>query len=304
MTSNSLVADRVKEQTATTGTGTITTTGAVTGFQSLSAAIGTGNRTPYRIESGNGSDWECGTGLVTVTGGTTTLAREVILASSNSGSAINLSGTSTVVCDAPAASLFFAGIDIVPTQTSSGFSSWYNQPASATVTNTPSGIAVSCPSQGSNNTVAAIKATVPSTPYTFVGKIMTTLSGGINGGLVLGWSDGTKVHGYMHNNSNLYVGAEWSNATTFAGQQTTISTSGGSNYPTTIITNPVYFQLEDDGTNVHFSRGFDGYNFIQDYSVAKSSGFLGASGYTNFVFGTDAFSLATLCVLMSWVRTG
>lgn len=92
-----IVKDRVKETTTTTGTGTVTLAGASTGFQSF-AAIGNGNTTYYAITSGN--DYEVGLGTYTSSG--TTLSRTTILESSNSGSAITLSGTSDVFCTYPA----------------------------------------------------------------------------------------------------------------------------------------------------------------------------------------------------------
>jgi hypothetical protein len=89
-----VVKDRVQETTTTTGTGTITLAGAVTGFQSFSA-IGNANTTYYAIVGG--SEWEVGIGTYTSSG--TTLSRDTILASSNSGSAVNFSaGTKNVFC--------------------------------------------------------------------------------------------------------------------------------------------------------------------------------------------------------------
>ena len=85
--------DRVKETTTTSGTGTITLAGAVSGFQTFSV-IGDGNTTYYTIVSG--TDWEVGIGTYTLSG--TTLSRDTILESSNAGSAISLTGTSTVFC--------------------------------------------------------------------------------------------------------------------------------------------------------------------------------------------------------------
>ena len=92
-----VVKDRVQETTTTTGTGTVTLAGAVTGFQDFSV-IGDGNTCYYAITSG--SDWEVGLGTYTASG--TTLSRDTILESSNSGSAITLSGTSNVFVTYPA----------------------------------------------------------------------------------------------------------------------------------------------------------------------------------------------------------
>lgn len=95
-----VLADRVKETTTVVGTGTATLLGAATGFQSFSA-IGNGNTTYYTIAAQSGSEWEVGIGTYTSSG--TTLSRDTVLASSNSGSLVNFSaGTKDVFCDYPA----------------------------------------------------------------------------------------------------------------------------------------------------------------------------------------------------------
>ena len=75
-----VVKDRVQETTNTTGTGTITLAGAVSGFQAFSA-IGNGNMTYYAIVLG--AEWEVGIGTYTLSG--TTLSRDTVLASSAGG---------------------------------------------------------------------------------------------------------------------------------------------------------------------------------------------------------------------------
>jgi hypothetical protein len=93
-----VVKDRVQETSTTTGTGTFTLLGAVTGFQSFSA-IGDGNTTYYAIVLG--SEWEVGLGTYTSSG--TTLSRTTILESSNGGTAVNFSaGTKNVFVTYPA----------------------------------------------------------------------------------------------------------------------------------------------------------------------------------------------------------
>jgi hypothetical protein len=95
-----VVKDRVNETSTTTGTGTFTLAGAVTGFQSFSA-IGNGNTTYYTIVLQGGTEWEVGLGTYTSSG--TTLSRATVLSSSNSGSLVNFSaGTKNVFCDYPA----------------------------------------------------------------------------------------------------------------------------------------------------------------------------------------------------------
>jgi hypothetical protein len=94
-----VVADRVKETTTTTGTGTVTLLGASTGFQSF-AVIGDANTTYYTIAAQIGTEWEVGIGTYTASG--TTLARTTVLSSSNGGSAVNFSaGTKDVFVTYP-----------------------------------------------------------------------------------------------------------------------------------------------------------------------------------------------------------
>ena len=82
-----VLADRVRETTQTTGTGTITLDGAVQGFQSFSV-IGNNNTTYYTIN--RGAEWEVGIG--TYYGAT--LSRDTVLDSSNSKSKVNFSAGS------------------------------------------------------------------------------------------------------------------------------------------------------------------------------------------------------------------
>ena len=103
-----VLKDRVQETSTTTGTGTLTLAGAVTGYQSFSSAIGNGNTTYYGIYLNGGSEWEVGLGTV----GAGTLARTTVLASSNAGSAVNFSaGQKSVWVDYPAAKAVYADAD-------------------------------------------------------------------------------------------------------------------------------------------------------------------------------------------------
>ena len=98
-----VLKDRVKETTTTTGTGTYTLAGALTGFEAFSQ-IGNSNTTYYCCT--DGTDFEIGIGTYTASG--TTLARTTILQSSNSDNAVNwTSGTRTLFCTLPAEKMVF-----------------------------------------------------------------------------------------------------------------------------------------------------------------------------------------------------
>ena len=95
-----VLADRVQETTTTTGTGSVTLLGAVTGFQSF-AVIGNGNTTFYTIADQGGNNWEVGVGTYSTTG--PTLARTTVLSNSLGTTAlINFSsGVQTVFVTYP-----------------------------------------------------------------------------------------------------------------------------------------------------------------------------------------------------------
>jgi hypothetical protein len=94
-------ADRVRETSTTTGTGTLTLAGAVSGFRSFSSGIGANNTCFYSIQHQTANEWEVGFG--TVGSPATTLARTSVIGSSNSGAAVTFSaGTKDVFVTQPA----------------------------------------------------------------------------------------------------------------------------------------------------------------------------------------------------------
>ena len=95
--------DRVKESSSTTGTGTFTLGGAVSGFESFSAGIGGDNTTYYCIFETGTNNFEVGLG--TLNGAASTLSRTYVISSSNSDAKVNFAGATEVFCTVPGAKI-------------------------------------------------------------------------------------------------------------------------------------------------------------------------------------------------------
>jgi len=95
-----IYADRVKETTTTTGTGSLTLAGAAAGFQTFSVGIGTSNDTHYCISDAATGAWEVTAGTLS---GSTTLTRGTLLASSTGSRVSFAAGSKDVFCVLPAA---------------------------------------------------------------------------------------------------------------------------------------------------------------------------------------------------------
>jgi hypothetical protein len=90
-----ITADRVKDTSTTTGTGSITVSGAApTGYRTFSAVLGAGDTFYYCIQGQTTAEFEVGVGTYT---SANVFARTTVLASSNSNSAVSFSaGTKNV----------------------------------------------------------------------------------------------------------------------------------------------------------------------------------------------------------------
>jgi len=95
------VADRVRENTSSTGVGGLSLTGSPAGFQRFSAVLASGDTTYYTIEEND--KFEVGIGVY----GSDNLERTTVLASSNSGDKISLGGSGIVFITYPASKALF-----------------------------------------------------------------------------------------------------------------------------------------------------------------------------------------------------
>lgn len=94
--------DRVKDQSSTTGTGTLTIDAvAPTGYRTIASAYTTGATLKYTIVNAAMTEWEVGQGVWTAAG--STLTRVTVYASTNAGALVNFSVGTKIVFTGPVA---------------------------------------------------------------------------------------------------------------------------------------------------------------------------------------------------------
>jgi len=152
------IQDRVKESTATTGTGALSLGGALTGYRAFSSVCADQDTCWYSLQEvdGNGNPtglWEVGIGTYTASGNT--LARTTVLSSSNSNALVTLaSGSTHVWIGLPAEVMrqgaFLAGVGAAANIPQISNFAWTNQ-GSCTATQQANGVALFAPSGGSEN---------------------------------------------------------------------------------------------------------------------------------------------------------
>ena len=251
----------------------------------------------YEVQQSGDTATKKATAVQVLTGALGTKTANTVLAGPTAGGAAAPAFRALVAADLPGAGVNTAIYDIsagVPAN--SGFS-WLNQGgASVSEVSGKALIITGTTSSTSDNMRVRYKA-VPSTPYTITFLVQAAARANSNQSMGVCFTDGTKIQALSiegTTTAKVQVNS-FTNATTYASTQGTAFELGS-------MTGFIFLQLADDGTNVAFRFSVDGVNFLTYYSVAKASGFLGGSGYTNvgFYLNDNQNSLAPIATLRLW----
>jgi len=199
-----------------------------------------------------------------------------------------------------AAGLYRQVMSATPTASSTGLATWLNH-GTSTVSDATVGVTMDVPPIGATaaNMTGRYKA-APATPYTVTALVGATRSANNNNAVGIGWYDGTnKLHLItlsMFNGVAPFVEVtKWNSPTSY------VSADFGSFWNG--YSQPIWLRIRDDGTTISFSFSQDGANFLPVFSVAKASGFLGASGYSNVIFAVNPRGTSnTIGTLLSWTE--
>jgi hypothetical protein len=293
-----VVKDRVQETSTTTGTGTFTLAGAVSGFQSFSA-IGNGNTTYYSIT--DGTNWEVGIGTYTSSG--TTLSRDTVLESSNSDNLVDFgAGSKFVFCTYPADKSVYADASskvsgyaienstIGATTASTGKFTSVTTPS---VTATTTDLTLSAISTGvvNVNTLAGKAFSVTDHPFTGGGSNVnfTRAFGGQTGystGIMAQGTDGTVVLAQSSKGATSVqfftssFGAQQFNISHTASAVNYVQVTGGATTAAPVLSS----QGSDSNIALSFvSKGTARHNFFNNGATSSRQFAVGTSGITSAV---------------------
>ncbi len=176
-----------------------------------------------------------------------------------------------------------------PTQANTGLGTWYNQ-GSCTLSEHAGGLTILNPTLGASNNTGGLYRAAPAAPWVLTTLVSISCPLGDYPAARLGFIDPTtgrtSLFGFCANGTLTVTNFSAPNSS--AGNMATVSVAG---------TRVLWLRLSDDGSSLHFSYSWDGVNFVELYSVSRSSAY---AGYTHVFFGASSFKITASATLLSW----
>ena len=176
-----------------------------------------------------------------------------------------------------------------PTQATTGLGTWYNQ-GSCTLSEHAGGLTILNPTLGASHNIGGLYRAAPAAPWVLTTLVSISCPPGDYPAARLGFidttTDRTSSLGFCANGT-LYV-SNFSAPNSLAGVLAEVSVAG---------TRVLWLRLSDDGSSLHFSYSWDGVNFVELYSVSRSSAY---AGYAHIFFGASSPNITASATLLSW----
>lgn len=156
---------------------------------------------------------------------------------------------------------------------------------------------------GSGPRIRACTIAAPATPYSIDMLVAADTPWQSFTGWGACWTDGTKYDTALCNNNGGQLEIRHALFNTASSFNTSVDTVW--NLATASVQ---WIRLRDDGTSIYILTSADGATWNQKYTVTKSSGFLGSSGYSNVGFFLDvegssgATNQPSSLTLLSWLQ--
>ena len=167
----------------------------------------------------------------------------------------------------------------------------YENTSGAIFEDSPAGIKIA-KSGATGHVLSSWAKDASATPYKINMLFNWAYTEGSAPGLLIGWGDDTGRYDLMLDQMpTSRFRSTWNTYNNPA------SFSGIGSQITSIFR---WFQIEDDGTTIYMRESFDGQNWIEDFSQAKSSAFLGGDGYKKIVVAVDNYNSGTFGTLAAW----
>lgn len=200
-----------------------------------------------------------------------------------------------------ATGLFNQVLSPIPTQAGTGLTTAMNASyVTPVVADGVTGLTISAASNTSRQGMYGLRKTAPSTGNKRVTALIALNWNWTQATVTsaIGYTDGTKLQTFEIASYNGTRGPTLQ-VSNWSGIQTYVTSPFGS-ANTVNCSCLMWMQLQDDGTNIKFRIAMDGGNFTEVFSVVKSSGYLGASGYSNIFFGFNPYASNGSATLLSY----
>ncbi len=176
-----------------------------------------------------------------------------------------------------------------------------HNPGTATIIDTGAGIYIT-DAASAGQVIHSLYVAAPATPYTFTALVQPLLQNTNNSSMGIGFRSSAGKYQFIAYEG----GAGGSGISIMCFDDDATFNSRATNIGWPLANTPLWLRITDDGTNVKFFMSPNGVNFVQLYTVAKASGFLGATGYNQccFFFNPNAPGATILAAaFLSWLQS-